>query len=117
VTDLSLRPELREIEGDIARWSDRFVPPAGEAADDLLRHPYLGPAFEHTEKLPGAAPHLRYLYNYTFGCLLSLGFGGASISGMKYSIPRLVGGITASFFVEDRAAHLESLRTFAETEF
>jgi FAD-dependent urate hydroxylase len=33
--------------------------------------------------------------------LLSLGFGGASISGMKYSIPRLVGGITGSFFVEE----------------
>jgi len=28
-----------------------------------------------------------------------------------------VGGITASFFVEDRAAHLESLRAFAEPEF
>ena len=48
---------------------------------------------------------------------MSLGFGGASISGMKYSIPRLVGGITRSLFVEDRDAHLESLRTFAETEF
>ncbi len=48
---------------------------------------------------------------------MSLGFGGASISGMKYSIPRLVGGITGSFFLEDREAHFESLRTFAETEF
>ena len=67
--------------------------------------------------MPGAAPYLRYLYNYTFGGLLSLGFGGASISGMKYSIPRLVGGVTGSFFVEDRAAHFDSLRTFAETEF
>jgi FAD-dependent urate hydroxylase len=117
VTDLSLRPELREIEAHIARWSDRFAPPAGETSDDLLRHPYLGPAFEHTEKVPGAAPYLRHLYNYTFGGLLSLGFGGASISGMKYSIPRLVGGITASFFVEDRDAHLASLRAFAEAEF
>jgi FAD-dependent urate hydroxylase len=117
VTDLGLRPELREIEAHIARWSDRFAPPEGEASDDLLRHPYLGPGFEHTERVPGAAPYLRNLYNYTFGCLLSLGFGGASISGMKYSIPRLVGGITASFFVEDRQAHLDSLRTFAETEF
>ncbi|HTB58628.1 MAG TPA: FAD-dependent oxidoreductase [Polyangia bacterium] len=116
VTDLARRPELREVEPHIARWSDRFHPLPTDASDDLLRHPYLGPGFEHTEKVPGAAPYLRYLYNYTFGGLLSLGFGGASISGMKYSIPRLVGGITGSFFVEDREAHFDSLRTFAETE-
>jgi FAD-dependent urate hydroxylase len=117
VTDLGRRPELREVEAHIARWSDRFQPPPGEASDDLLRHPYLGPGFEHTEKVPGAAPYLRFLYNYTFGGLLSLGFGGASISGMKYSIPRLVGGITGSFFNEDRDAHFDSLRAFAEKEF
>jgi len=117
VTDLGRRPELREVEPHIARWSDRFQPPAGEESAELSRHPYLGPGFEHTEKVPGGAPYLRYLYNYTFGGLLSLGFGGASISGMKYSIPRLVGGITGSFFVEDRHAHFDSLRTFSETEF
>jgi cation diffusion facilitator CzcD-associated flavoprotein CzcO len=116
VTDLARRPELREIERHIARWADRFTPPPGEESDDLLRHPYLGPGFEHTEKVPGEAPYLRTLYNYTFGGLLSLGFGGASISGMKYSIPRLVGAITGSFFVEDREAHFAGLRAFAEKE-
>jgi cation diffusion facilitator CzcD-associated flavoprotein CzcO len=117
VTDLRLRPELREVERFIARWSDRFTPPPGDAHADLLRHPYLGSGFEHTEKVPGSAPWVRTLFNYTFGGLLSLGFGGASISGMKYSIPRLVGGITSSFFIEDRERHLESLRRFAEAEF
>jgi cation diffusion facilitator CzcD-associated flavoprotein CzcO len=117
VTDLALRPELRDIEPLIARWSDRFTPPAGEESPDLLRHPYLGPGFEHTEKVPGTAPYLRTLFNYTFGGLLSLGFGGASISGMKYSIPRLVGGVTGSFFVEDRQAHFDSLSAFGEAEF
>ncbi len=117
VTDLARRPELREIERHIARWSDRFTPPPGQESEDLLRHPYLGPGFEHTERAPGEAPYLRTLFNYTFGCLLSLGFGGASISGMKYSIPRLVGGITGSFFVEDRDAHFRSLQAFAEEEF
>jgi cation diffusion facilitator CzcD-associated flavoprotein CzcO len=116
VTDLARRPELREVERHIARWGDRFTPPPGEESEDLLRHPYLGPGFEHTERVPGEAPYLRYLYNYTFGGLLSLGFGGASISGMKYSIPRLVGGITGSFFVEDRYAHFQSLRGFGEKE-
>jgi hypothetical protein len=118
ITDLGVRPELRHVEAQIARWADRYRPAPGEPhQDDLLRHPYLGTSFEFSEKVPGQAPYLRTLYNYTFGCLLSLGFGGASISGMKYSIPRLVGGITRSFFVEDREAHFESLRAFAETEF
>jgi len=117
VTDLGARPELASIEARIARWADRFTPPESERHDDLLRHPYLGPHFEFTERVLGAAPYLQYLYNYTFGCLLSLGFGGASISGMKYSIPRLVGGITRSFFLEDRETHFESLRNYGEREF
>jgi cation diffusion facilitator CzcD-associated flavoprotein CzcO len=117
VTDLGVRPELARFEQHIARWADRYTPPEGERQEDLLRHPYLGPGFEFTEREPGAAPYLGTLYNYTFGCLLSLGFGGASISGMKYSIPRLVSGLTGSLFVEDRAEHFESLRRFAEREF
>ena len=117
VTDLSVRPELARIEQHIARWADRYAPPESERHEDLLRHPYLGPGFEFTERVPGAAPYIGTLHNYTFGCLLSLGFGGASISGMKYSIPRLVSGITGSLFVEDRASHFESLKRFGEKEF
>lgn len=117
VTDLSLRPELAKLEQHIARWADRYTPPDDERHDDLLRHPYLGPSFEFSERSPGEAPYLGYLYNYTFGGLLSLGFGGASISGMKYSIPRLVGGLTRSLFVEDAEHHFQSLCSFAEREF
>jgi cation diffusion facilitator CzcD-associated flavoprotein CzcO len=116
-TDLKLRPELTRLEASIARWSDRYTPPPGERHEDLARHPYLGPSFEFTEREPGSASYLRYLYNYTFGCLLSLGFGGASISGMKYSVARLTGGITASFFVEDKGRYFEDLCTFTEKEF
>lgn len=117
VTDLALRPELRHFEAHIARWSDRYQPPEADRQDDLLRHPYLGQHFEFTEREPGAAPYLKYLYNYTFGGLLSLGFGGASISGMKYSNARLVAGITGSLFLEDSEQHLQSLHAFAEEEF
>jgi FAD-dependent urate hydroxylase len=117
VTDLRLRPELEHVEPFIARWSDRFTPPAEDKNEELSRHPYLGGDFEFTEREPGTAPHLRYLYNYTFGGLLSLGFGGASISGMKYSNPRLVAGITRSLYLEDAAQHLQSLAQFSEMEF
>lgn len=116
ITDLRKRPELALVEPYIARWADRYAPPEDERHEDLLRHPYLGPHFEFTEREPGQAPYLRYLYNYTFGCLLSLGFGGASISGMKYSIPRLVAGITGSLFVEDRDRYYASLCDFSVKE-
>lgn len=117
VTDLSRRPELETMCEHIALWRDRYQPPPGEESEDLARHPYLGPSFEFTEKTPGAAPYLGYLHNYTFGCLLSLGLGGASISGMKYSVPRLVGGLTRSLFREDAERHFQSLVDWSETEF
>jgi cation diffusion facilitator CzcD-associated flavoprotein CzcO len=117
VTDLSARPELSRFESEIARWSDRYTPPPGESQEDLARHPYLGKSFEFTERTPGNAPYLKHLYNYTFGGLLSMGFGGASISGLKYSAARLVSGITGSFFLEDSEAYFAGLRDFAETEF
>ena len=117
ITDLRKRAELALVEPHIARWADRYTPAEHERHEDLLRHPYLGRHFEFTERDPGRAPYLQYLYNYTFGCLLSLGFGGASISGMKYSIPRLVAGITGSLFLEDRAQYYASLCDFAEKEF
>jgi FAD-dependent urate hydroxylase len=117
VTDLRLRPELAHVESHIARWADRYRPPEHDRHEDLSRHPYLGPNFEFTEREPGAAPYLQYLYNYTFGCLPSLGFGGASISGMKYSNARLVAGITRSLFLEDREEHLQSLYAFSQEEF
>jgi len=117
VTDLALRPELARTERFIARWADRFTPPAEDRNEELSRHPYLGPHFEFTERELGSAPYLRYLFNYTFGGLLSLGFGGASISGLKYSSQRLVSGITRSLYLEDAPQHLQSLLDFEEAEF
>jgi cation diffusion facilitator CzcD-associated flavoprotein CzcO len=117
VTDLAARPELAHFEAQIARWADRYTPPAEEMHEDLLRHPYLGQGFEFSERQPGQAPYLAHLYNYTFGGLLSMGFGGASISGLKYSAARLVSGITRSLFVEDSRTHFDNLCHFAEPEF
>ena len=117
VTDLSRRPELARVHERIALWGDRYTPPPALAHDDLARHPYLGASFEFQEKTPGAAPWLANLFNYTFGCLLSVGFGGASISGMKYSVPKVVYGVTRRLFVEDGAAHFASLEGYHTEEF
>ena len=117
ITDLSLRPELTNFVDKIAVWSDRFTPQADAKMDDVLRHPYLGPGFQFTEKTPGDAPYLKHLYCFTFGGLVSLGFGGASISGMKYSIPKLVGAITGDIYSEHAEEFLQSLKDYDLKEF
>jgi cation diffusion facilitator CzcD-associated flavoprotein CzcO len=117
VTDLSRRPELAKIHDHIALWRDCYTPPTKLAHAELARHPYLGPSFEHRDKTGGDAPWLANLFNYTFGCLLSLGFGGASISGMKYSVPKVVYGVTRRLFVEDGPAHFDTLATYRTEEF
>ena len=43
VSDPGLRPELREVCADIARWSDVFTPPKGAENAAIDAHPYLGP--------------------------------------------------------------------------
>ncbi len=117
VTDLSLRPELVKLEPNILLWKDRYSAPADAQNEDMSRHPYLGSSFEFQEKTPGCAPYLPSLFNYTYGCLLSLGLGGASISGMKYSVPKVVRGITRQLFMEDSDLHFASLQTFDAKEF
>lgn len=117
VTNLAMRPELRHVVGDIALWRDRYTPPMSEHHDDLARHPYLGPHFEFQEKVPGAAPYVQSIFNYTFGALLSMGFSGGSISGLKYSVQRLTHGITKQLYEDEAGRHFENLCAFDAPEF
>jgi cation diffusion facilitator CzcD-associated flavoprotein CzcO len=116
-TDLTLRPELSLLEPHIARWSDRFVPPAGEEMDDLLRHPYLGPSYEFLERVPGQVPYVSSVFAFNYGALLSHGFGAAGLTGFRYTVPRLVDGLTGQLYVEDREHHLRELTEFDEQDF
>jgi cation diffusion facilitator CzcD-associated flavoprotein CzcO len=116
-TDLGVRPELPHLLQHIALWRDRYTPPETQRSEDLLRHPYLGANFEFQEKTPGEAPYLSAVFNYTFGCLLSLGFGGASISGMKYSLPRVVAGVTKRLYLEDKDVYFDALQAYDVQEF
>jgi hypothetical protein len=114
-TDLDLRPELREVSKHIKRWGDCFKPAKGLESEDLSRHPYLGPSFEF---LPREKEEwISNIYNYTYGAILSNGFSGASITGMKYSMGRIVQGITKSFFAEDKDYHYQSLVDYDVEEF
>jgi cation diffusion facilitator CzcD-associated flavoprotein CzcO len=115
-TDLSARSELAPIVHHIALWRDRFTPPPGEESDLLARHPYLGAAFEFTEREPGSAPFLSRLHNFTFGAMPSLGLTGAAIPGTKYGLRRLVNGLARDLFREDSSAYYQDLLGYAEPE-
>jgi cation diffusion facilitator CzcD-associated flavoprotein CzcO len=115
-TDLAVRPELAPIVQHIALWRDRFTPPPGEDSDLLANHPYLGSAFEFTEREPGTAPYLSRLHNFTFGAMPSLGLTGAAIPGTKYGLRRLVNGLARDLFVEDSATYYQDLLGYQEPE-
>lgn len=115
-TNLAARPELAPFADQIACWGDRFTPPAGEESDLLASHPYLGSAFEFTERVPGSAPFLGRLHHYTYGAMPSLGLTGAAIPGLKYGLRRLVNGVARDLFCEDAGAYYQDLLAYAEPE-
>jgi FAD-dependent urate hydroxylase len=114
--DLRLRPELAAIADKIAIWADRFIPPAGEESALLSSYPYLGDAFQFTERVAGTTPYLANIHNFTFGATPSMGLSGASISGMKYGVRRLVAGLARDLYLGDTQRHLASLLAYDTPE-
>jgi hypothetical protein len=110
------RPELAALSHHIATWNDVFTPPPGEEDSYQGTAPYLGPAFQFLEKTPGAAPVLGRIHNFTYGATLSMGLSAASISGMKYGLPRLIRGVVGDLFREDADRHFEDLLAYAEED-
>lgn len=117
VTDLKYRPELAAIHSDVARWSDRYTPPAGRENSVIDAHPYLGPHFELTPRVPGTAPYLDRIFLFNYGALASLGLSGSAISGMRYSIRRLLDGVTGQLFAGDADRLFEEYFAFSDAEF
>ena len=82
----------------------------------IARHPYLGAAFEFTEKVPGTAPFIGRLHNFTLGSLPSLGITGGAVTGLKYGVPRLVNGLVRDLFREDAAALYQDFLRYSVPE-
>jgi FAD-dependent urate hydroxylase len=115
--DLKRRPELTGLIEHIATWADRYAPPGDEADADLLDYPYLGRAFEFTEKVPGEAPYLRDIHVFNNGAVPSLGPVCNGITGLKSGVPKLVLGIARGLFLEDADWHFGSLDTYDKVHF
>ncbi len=115
--DLALRDELSELAGRVARWSDRYTPPASERNPRIGAYPYLDAGMAFTERVPGAARWVKNVHCFNFGATLSFGPSGSSISAMKFAAPRVVHAIGRDLFVEDAAVHESRLRAYDVPEF
>ncbi len=116
LTDAALRPELRPLVDDIARWKDRYRP-IGKSHPLVDEHPYLGPNFEFLPRGPEAAERLHGLFAFNYSALASLGLSASSLSGMKFAVPRLVAGITRQLFLDDRVEILGDFLAYRTEEF
>ncbi len=117
VTDLGLRSELAAVRDKIALWSDRFTPQDEWRFEGLGRHPYLGSGGQFIPKLRDADPWVSSLFCYTYAGLPSLGFAGAFISGLKYSLPKLVDEVTRQLYREDAEVFFAGLEAYDVKEF
>ena len=116
ITDPALRPELRLVADGIARWSDRYVAPAGIASAVIDAHPYLGPGFELIAR-DAAGQSLHGLFAFNYSGLISLGLAASALSGLKHALRRLVSGVADQLFLDDKQAMMEAYLSYAEPEF
>jgi len=117
VTDPALRPELGALAEDILRWRDRYAPPDAIRNPVIDDHPYLGPGFQYLARTAAGAARLRGLFAFNYSGLISLGLSAAALSGLEHAVPRLVEGIAAGLFADDRDAMLDEFLGYAEEEF
>lgn len=114
--DKGLRPELADIENQIATWGDRYDPPAEEKNARLARFPYLTGGFAFEPRTPGDSACIGNIHCLNFAATLSMGPSGAAIRPLKYVVPRLVNALIFDLFRDDVEHHWRSFRDFAEGE-
>ncbi len=104
--DVASRPELRDFEGQIMRWRDRYTPPPAESDEMLAACPYLGAGHEFIERTAGAAPMLKHIHVQNPSGFVSFGLPIGDVPSMKRDIPVLTSRISADLFEAD----LDTLR-------
>ena len=117
LSDPGLRPELRGLADRIARWADRYAPPAGAAHPLLDAHPYLGPAFELLPRRAEDAASLHGLFAFNYSALASIGLSASALSGLKHALPRLAKGVADQLFLDDAEALVDAFIAYDEPEF
>ena len=114
--DLAAAPELRAFAPEAATWGDRYDPPAELRRPDLARYPYLGPAFELTERRPGTSPALSRIHLFNYAAHLSHRHLSGDIPGVEVGADKLSTGLAKALFREDIGHLRTQIEAFAEPE-
>ena len=110
------RPELAKLSPFIATWNDVFTPQPDEG------DPYLGCRAISRSGLPvpgkeqGYGPHSRPHSQFQLWRDPEYGSSAASISGMKYGLPRLIQGVVGDLFREDVDYQYQSLLNYRDLD-
>ncbi|WP_181705528.1 NAD(P)-binding domain-containing protein [Chthonobacter rhizosphaerae] len=99
VVDLAARPELATLKDRVARWGDRFAPPADEEDGRLAALPYLSEGYGF-EPRAEADSWVRRVFAFNALSYVSQGPHSTSISGHRHAMPRLVRGVTRRLLAE-----------------
>jgi hypothetical protein len=117
ISDPALRPELRQVVSHIARWSDRYTPPEGQANALIDAHPYLGGSFELLPRDEAGAAMLHGLFAFNYAGLISLGLSASALSGLRTALPRLIQGVADQLFLDDGDEMVAAFLAYDEPEF
>ncbi|MBD8070127.1 flavin-containing monooxygenase [Bacillus sp. PS06] len=117
LTDPALRPELRLVEHQIARWGDVYQAPQELENPMLDAHPYLSPGFAFTSREQDDRNNLHGLFAFNYSALISCGISASALSGMKFGIPKLVTAVADQLFLDDRETILNDFYQYNQIEF
>ncbi len=114
--DFSARPEIGLFRDEILLWRDVFTPPPEEAHPTLGLNPYLGPYYDFRARPGGDEATLWRIYAFNFSAIISMGPHSTSVSGHKYSVPRLIHGVTRSIMLEQQSALVPDLLAYNQSD-
>jgi cation diffusion facilitator CzcD-associated flavoprotein CzcO len=110
------RPEVGAFRDEVAVWVDRVSAAEAAAHPEEARFPYLGDGFELLPKSEGAAPGVRNVHVFNWGCTMSHGALAGDIPGLAIGANRLVEGIVRDLFVADADRLFQDLLAHEEEE-
>lgn len=117
VTDPALRAELKLVENHIVRWSDRYNAPDVTANPAIDAHPYLSPGFAFQSRDEKGKRLLHGIFAFNYSALISCGISASALSGLRFSIPKLVSAVAEQLFTDNRSDILRKFFDYNEIEF
>ena len=100
----------------IALWADRVSAEEAALHPAEARHPYLGPGFELTERMPGSVPGLSHLHCFNAGSTMSHAAVAGDIPGLAFGATRLSRAIAGSLFLASADVLVSALHAHDDRE-